>query len=325
MLNQKTILNGLGLTTRLMTRDYELESQYAEITEDLLRLAKDDKNARNTRSGKTFGSWDAALECDMRDGHFPLLHGKKVGTKSVIAELVSFLRGYDNAADFREMGTKIWDANANVTQGWLSNPARKGEDDLGRIYGVQWTDWQRPDGVPVNQIHQLIKGLIDNPFERGHIVSAWNVGELHLMALKPCHVMFQCYVDTDYCLHLKMFQRSADWFLGVPFNLASYGFLLLWLCQRTGYAPGKLKIEFGDYHLYANHVDQAKLYLDQRQDMENSVHKTDIDGQFLVMVAGNKMGEASSCVNKGVFEVNTSHFDVAGYTPRPAIDAPMAP
>lgn len=324
MLNQKMNLNGLGLTTRVMKRDYELECRYAEVTEDLLRRAKDDKNARNTRSGKTFGLWDTNLECDMRDGYFPLLFGKKVGLTSVIAELVSFLRGYDSASDFREMGTKIWDANANVSEGWLNNPARKGEDDLGRIYGVQWTDWKRAgDGAGINQIDALIKGLISDPFERSHLVSAWNVGELHLMALKPCHVMFQCYVDSDYCLHLKMFQRSADWFLGVPFNLASYGFLLLWLCQRTGYSPGKLKIEFGDYHLYANHQEAAKVYLEQRNQMESSPHGG--PGQFMVTVAGNKFGDPVNPTMRGCFGVNTSHFAVAGYDPKPAIPAPMAP
>lgn len=315
MLNQKLNVKGQELTIRQMQMPYALELDYVRTLEKMLDKYKANPEGRDTRSGKVHGLWDVDLECDLSDGFFPLLHGKKVAVKPVKGELCGFLGGATSAADFRALGCNIWDQNANETQGWLDNPARKGVDDLGRIYGAQWMDW-RSGSASTNQMTNLIDGLINQPYERGHIVSAWNVGEMHLMALKPCHVMFQCYVTEDGELNLKMFQRSADWFLGVPFNLASYGLLLLWLCQKTGYEPGKLKITFGDAHLYDNHIVAAHTYLDQWEKLNHQ--KVD---PFIVTVVGNKREPSDRCSRAP----DPHDFTVTGYAPMPAVPAPMAP
>lgn len=310
---QSLRLKGQGMVVRVMEAPRNLEEQYAVLLEKLLKKSKTFPQGRETRSGKVHSLWDENLECDLGAGEAPFLYGKSLPLKSVIGELCSFLHGHTNAADFREFGTKIWDANANETEGWLNNPARKGQDDLGRIYGAQWTDWPRA-GVPdarINQINGLIQSLITQPHERGHLVSAWNVGELHLMALKPCHVMFQCYVCDEGRLHLKMFQRSADWFLGVPFNLASYGLLLLWLSQRVGLRPGKLKITFGDLHLYDNHTVQANKYLSQYREVYSPQAKRRVPVWVAIAdVPGMPTPE---------------DFSITSYEPAPAIPAPMAP
>lgn len=308
---QRIKLNGQEATARVMEAPVNLEKQYAGLLEKLLQKSRAFPQGRETRSGKVHSLWDETLECDLGEGEAPFLFGKSLPLKSVIGELCSFLHGHTNAADFRAFGTKIWDTNANTTEGWLKNPARKGEDDLGRIYGAQWTDWPKAESVGerVNQISALIHSLTTQPKERGHIVSAWNVGELHLMALKPCHVMFQCYVCDEAKLHLKMYQRSADWFLGVPFNLASYGLLLLWLAQRVGLRPGKLKITFGDLHLYDNHLNQAHKYLAQFQDV----------------YLGKRRPPVWVAIADTPGMPTPDDFCVSGYEPAPAIHAPMAP
>lgn len=322
MLLQTFDVAGTRVNTYLTKRNYTAETEYANILQSLLDLAHTGE-ARMTRSGPVFAKFDTSVSCDMSEG-FPLLHGRKLPFKSIKAELCGFLKGCTSAAQFRILGTGIWDANANVTEGWLRNPARKGVDDLGRIYGAQWTDWPKADDprAAINQINQLIKGLIQDPFERAHIVSAWNVGELHLMSLKPCHVMFQCFVSDNHELSLKMYQRSADWFLGVPFNMpfnmASYGLLLLWLCQMTGYAPGKLKIEFGDYHLYDNHIEAAQTYLKQLETYEEKISEP-----LVMSVVGNKVPQ--EVIPDFIDAPDPQHFQLAGYRPMGAVSAPMAP
>lgn len=316
---QKLKLNGETATVRVMEAPVSLENQYANLLRKLLEKSRQFPQGRDTRSGKVHGLWDEDLVCDLGAGEAPFLYGKSLPLKSVIGELCSFLHGHTNAADFRNFGTNIWNANANQTPSWLENPARKGEDDLGRIYGAQWTDWPQtsPAATPrnVNQINEIIRTLTTQPKERAHLVSAWNVGELHLMALKPCHVMFQCYVCDEGRLHLKMYQRSADWFLGVPFNLASYGLLLLWLSQRVGRQPGKLKITFGDLHLYDNHKVQAQKYLDQLEELRLRSSKQGRGLDCPVWVA------ISDCTGMPT----PDDFCVSGYDPAPAIPAPMAP
>lgn len=318
MLTQKMNVKGNDLTTYQMRMPYVLEAAYILHLEQMLDKAKASPEGRDTRSGKVHGLWDLDLECDLGAGAFPLLHGKKVAGKPLRGELAAFLHGATNAADFRAFGCDFWDQNANETQGWLANPNRKGVDDLGRIYGAQWMGWKDHKGDPVNQMNDLVQGLICQPYERAHIVSAWNVGEMALMALRPCHVMFQCYVTDEGQLNLKMYQRSADWFLGVPFNLASYGLLLLWLCQKTGLDPGKLKITFGDAHLYDNHIEAAKTYLKQWESLNSQRDRLD---PFLVTVQANRADRGDIFVEPP----DANHFKISGYRSMPAVPAPMAP
>lgn len=252
---------------------------------------------RTAQRSKAVFSYNMSF--DLREG-FPMVTVKQVPFRSVIAELVGFIRGYKNAADFRSLGTTIWDANANQTPAWLASPYRHGEDDLGRIYGAQWRKWKSgPCAVPtgrqgsrqlgphsggrffrdggylanettsefkdltsylpeVDQLQNLIYALKHNPGDRRHIVTAWNPGELDQMALPPCHILFQCFVSNDGFLDLKMYQRSADIFLGIPFNIASYAALLTLLAHLTGYKPRFLHMDLGDTHLYENQIEGAK-------------------------------------------------------------------
>lgn len=240
-----------------------VEVQYLQLLRRLYHYAPPRPAARTTVP--TRGFFGATLVADLQQG-FPLLTTKRIPFSSVRAELQGFVRGYTSAEQFRFVGTKIWDANANQTPAWLNNPNRKGEDDLGRIYGAQWTSWRGPQGQHVNQIARLIRGLIENPFDRAHIVTAWNPGELDQMALRPCHTMFQCYVEGDLdkdtqTLSMAMYQRSADIFLGVPFNIASYALLLHMLAVSLGMSVGTLCINLGDVHLYENHEQAAKVQL----------------------------------------------------------------
>jgi thymidylate synthase len=179
---------------------------------------------------------------------FPLLTTKKVHTKSIIYELLWFLRGDTNVKWLNEHGVTIWDE-------WADK-----DGNLGRVYGAQWCDWRTADGRSINQIDQVIAQIKKNPDSRRHIVSAWNPGEIETMALPPCHTLFQFYVSEGE-LSCQLYQRSADIFLGVPFNIASYALLTLMVAQVCGLKPGDFVHTFGDLHLYANHVEQAKLQL----------------------------------------------------------------
>jgi thymidylate synthase len=285
---------------------------------ELLRYIRRNGQFRpNTRSGNTFGIFDARIVADLRDG-FPLLTTKKIPFMSIIAELLGFLRGFDSAAQFRELGTHIWDANANETPAWLANPSRKGEDDLGRIYGVQWRDWGG-----VDQIRRLLEGLTKDPLGRRHIVSAWNVDELHMMALPPCHVLFQCYVETSrdgkrpHVLHLKMTQRSADLFLGVPFNLASYATLLQMIAMAVGYEAGRVTIDMGDVHIYEDHLPQVDEQLSREPRLPPKLH---IDARWLDLAGRFPEGDFAEAFIKTEPEA----FQLNGYHPWPALPAKMA-
>lgn len=251
--------------------------QYLDMVQNVLAEGM----PRMSRTGeRTLGMFGGTFWHKMDDG-FPLITTKEVNFKAVAAELLGFIHGADSAATFRQFGTKIWDANANdpgrpeAPNAWLKNPHRKGPDDLGRIYGVQWRAWETaavefdregnriyPEGVDtVDQLQNLINGIRKDPFGRRHIVSAWNPGELDQMALPPCHVMFQCYVHADVDgtpqeISLQMYQRSADLFLGVPFNIASYALLLSMIGHVTDLRPKLLGIHFGDLHIYESHIPE---------------------------------------------------------------------
>lgn len=219
---------------------------YLHLLEDVLLKGE----LRDTRNSITITRFGLSFSHNLQKG-FPLLTTKKMSLLSIAAELAGFIRGFDNAAQFRKLGCNVWNANANEGE-WVNNPYRKGEDDLGRIYGVQWRDW----GKEVDQLTNLINEILHNPHSRRLLVSAWNAGELEQMALPPCHVMFQCFVSQGF-LDLQMYQRSADVFLGVPYNIASYALLMHLIGHVTGLKPRHLKICFGDIHLYEDHRQAA--------------------------------------------------------------------
>jgi thymidylate synthase len=182
---------------------------------------------------------------------FPLLTTKKLHLKSIIYELLWFLKGDTNIKYLNDHGVSIWDE-------WADEAG-----DLGHIYGYQWRSWPQPDGKKIDQISRVIHSIRNEPDSRRHIVSAWNVGELDKMALPPCHVLFQFYVGNGK-LSCQLYQRSADIFLGVPFNIASYSLLAMMIAQVTGLQPGEFIHTFGDAHIYLNHTDQVKLQLTRK-------------------------------------------------------------
>lgn len=215
---------------------------------DLLRLVLDSGHPKADRTGTgTLSVFGAQTRFNLSEG-FPLVTTKKVHTKSVIHELLWFLRGETNVESLKAAGVSIWNE-------WAA-----ADGSLGRVYGAQWTDWRAPDGRSINQITELIARLRKDPDSRRHIVTAWNPGEIHLMALPPCHTLYQFYVANGR-LSCQLYQRSADIFLGVPFNIASYALLTLMVAQVCGLEPGDFVHTFGDLHLYNNHLEQAKLQL----------------------------------------------------------------
>jgi thymidylate synthase len=187
------------------------------------------------------------MRFDLQEG-FPLLTTKKLHVRSILHELLWFLKGSTNVKYLRDNGVTIWDE-------WA-----KPDGELGPVYGYQWRSWPKPDGTHVDQITRVVESIKNNPDSRRHIVSAWNVGELDKMALPPCHLLFQFYVAGDK-LSCQMYQRSCDIFLGVPFNIASYAFLTMMMAQVTGLKPGEFVHTLGDAHIYLNHIDQVKLQL----------------------------------------------------------------
>lgn len=224
---------------------------------DLLRDVLDNGVGREDRTGTgTIGVFGRQTRYDLRDG-FPCLTTKKLHLRSIIHELLWFLKGDTNIGYLKDNGVTIWDEWADEN------------GDLGPVYGAQWRCWPGEDGRPIDQISKLMQGLRDNPWSRRHIVSAWNVALVDDMALPPCHTLFQfCVIpaqadkgETRHGLSLQLYQRSADLFLGVPFNIASYSLLLMMVAQVCGYEAREFVHTFGDLHLYSNHLDQARLQL----------------------------------------------------------------
>ena len=259
---------------------------------DLLRDVRHKGTPRMDRTGTgTVSVFGRQNRYDL-DAGFPLVTTKKVHVKSVIHELLWFLAGDSNVKYLKDNGVRIWDEWADEVTG-----------DLGPIYGVQWRSWNAPNGESVDQISRLIEGIRSNPHSRRHIVSAWNVADLDTMALPPCHTLFQFYVDEDR-LSLQLYQRSADLFLGVPFNIASYSLLLMMVAQVTGYRPGDFVHTLGDAHIYSNHFDQVEEQLARQPrplpQMRLDPTVTDI------------------------FDFRYEHFELFGYDPHPAIRAKVA-
>ena len=231
---------------------------------DLLQKVLDEGHWQANRTGIPTKRIDGAmLQFDLSKG-FPAVTTKRLAFKAVIAELVGFIRGYTSAEQFRELGCKVWDQNANENAVWLANPARCGHDDLGRVYGAQWRDWVPPYET-ANRIDQLANAIFEvehNPTSRRIIVTAWNPGELDVMALPPCHMMFQLLVDLENNkLSMCMYQRSCDLFLGIPFNIASYAALLHIIAAATNRNVGTLTMFLADVHIYRNHIEQVEEQL----------------------------------------------------------------
>jgi thymidylate synthase len=218
--------------------------QYLDLLSHVMEhgIEKGDRTGTGTLS--TFGY---QMRFDLTD-RFPLMTTKKLHLKSIIHELLWFLSGSTNVRYLKENGVRIWNEWADT------------DGNLGPIYGYQWRSWPAADGRTIDQVSSVVDSLKKNPDSRRHIISAWNVGEIEKMALPPCHILFQFYVAGDR-LSCQLYQRSADIFLGVPFNIASYALLTLMMAQVTGYKPGEFIHTLGDAHIYLNHTDQVRLQL----------------------------------------------------------------
>tara|TARA_R110002020_G_scaffold36134_5_gene108620 strand:- start:759 stop:1553 length:795 start_codon:yes stop_codon:yes gene_type:complete len=258
---------------------------------DLLRLVLDKGTDRDDRTGTgTRSIFGHQMRFDLGAG-FPVLTSKKLHLRSIIHELLWFLKGDTNIAYLKANGVSIWDEWADEN------------GDLGPVYGAQWRSWPGPDGTTIDQIAGVLAQIRAKPTSRRHIVTAWNPAEVDDMALPPCHCLFQFYVANGK-LSCQLYQRSADIFLGVPFNIASYALLTLMVAQVTGLEPGDFVHTLGDAHLYSNHVDQAHLQLTR-------------EPRALPVMRLNP--EVTD-----LFAFTYEDFKLEGYDPHPAISAPIA-
>jgi thymidylate synthase len=258
---------------------------------DLLRLVLEKGKAKTDRTGTgTLSVFGAQTRFDLRE-NFPLVTTKKVHFKSIVYELLWFLRGETNVRWLNDHGVTIWNE-------WADK-----EGNLGRVYGAQWRAWRGPDGKIIDQIAQVMAQIKARPDSRRHIVTAWNPAEVEGMALPPCHALFQFFV-LDGELSCQLYQRSADLFLGVPFNIASYALLTCLIAQVCGLKPGEFVHTFGDLHLYENHLNQAKEQLSRSfRPLPKLVLNPEI---------------------KDLAEVRYEDISLVGYDPHPAIKAPIA-
>ena len=261
--------------------------QYLDLLNHVLEHG--DKKEDRTGTG-TISVFGYQMRFDLSE-KFPLLTTKKVHLKSVIHELLWFLKGSTNIGYLKENGVSIWDEWADEN------------GDLGPVYGSQWRSWQTSDGRTIDQISNLIENIKNNPDSRRLIVSAWNVGEVDKMKLPPCHCFFQFYVANDK-LSCQLYQRSADIFLGVPFNIASYALLTLMIAQVTNLTPGEFVHTLGDAHIYSNHIEQVKQQLSR-------------DAKDLPIMKINPHV-------KDIFSFKFDDFEILNYDPHPLIKAPVA-
>ncbi len=259
--------------------------------QDLLRKILAEGTVKSDRTGTgTKSIFGYQMRFDLSEG-FPVLTTKKLHLRSIIYELLWFLRGDTNIRYLQEHGVTIWDEWADA------------EGNLGPVYGSQWRSWPTPDGRHIDQIAQVVESIRTNPDSRRLIVSAWNVAEVDRMALPPCHLLFQFYVAGGK-LSCQLYQRSADVFLGVPFNIASYALLTLMVAQVTGLEPGDFVHTLGDAHLYLNHLEQAELQL------------TRTPKPLPVMRINPEV--------RSIFDFRYEDFSLEGYDPYPSIKAPVA-
>lgn len=296
--------------------------QYLNLMRDVLENGTWQENRTGIRCITLPG---AMLKFDMADG-FPAVTTKKLAFKSVVGELIGFLRGETNVKAFQELGCKVWDGNATADY-WLKNPNREGEGDLGCIYGSMWRSWPDANWSEYQLVNrsshfdQVAKALHEvrfNPTSRRIIVTAWNPTELDKMALPPCHLMFQLipHVSTGK-LHMVMYQRSCDLFLGIPFNIASYATLLHLFAAWTGYTPGTLTMMLADVHIYENHLDQVREQL-SREPLP--LPKLAIDG--LSDTEPEELKKAS--LEQLLASLEPDDFMLFDYEHHPAIKAEMA-
>jgi thymidylate synthase len=261
--------------------------QYLDLMQHVLDTGVQKKNRTGVDTISTFGY---QTRYNLAEG-FPLVTTKKVHTKSVIHELLWFLRGDTNIKYLKDNKVSIWDE-------WADE-----DGNLGPVYGHQWRSWPAENGETVDQIGQLVEEIRTNPDSRRLIVSAWNPADIPRMALAPCHCLFQFYVAGDR-LSCQLYQRSADVFLGVPFNIASYALLTLMIAQVTGLKPGDFVHSFGDLHLYTNHLEQAKLQLSRKP---HALPRMELNPYV-----------------KDLFAFRYEDFELLDYTPDAAIKAPVA-
>ncbi len=259
---------------------------------DLLREIKEHGTLRSDRTGVgTYSLFGRQLRFNLDDG-FPLLTTKRVNFRAIIHELLWFLKGDSNVAYLNDHGVSIWDEWADPKTG-----------DLGPVYGVQWRSWTGADGRTIDQMTEVVNRIRTTPDCRRLVVSAWNVSDLPGMALPPCHVLFQFYVSGDR-LSVQLYQRSADIFLGVPFNIASYALLLMMVAQVTGLEAGEFVHTFGDVHLYRNHLEQADLQLGRKP---RPLPRMELPAE-----------------PRDLYSFSYDDFRIHGYDPHPAIRAQVA-
>jgi thymidylate synthase len=263
------------------------EQQYLDLLQKL--LTEGAKKSDRTGTG-TYSLFGHQMRFDLQEG-FPLLTTKKLHVKSIIYELLWFLKGDTNVQYLKEHGVSIWNEWADEN------------GSLGPVYGKQWRSWEGANGKTIDQISEAVKTIKNNPDSRRIIVNAWNVAEIEQMALAPCHCLFQFYV-ADGKLSCQLYQRSADTFLGVPFNIASYALLTMMMAQVCGLKAGEFVHTFGDVHLYTNHVEQAKLQMSRTP---NAFPELKINPEV-----------------KSIFDFKFEDFELANYNPHPHIKAAVA-
>jgi len=283
--------------------------QYLDMLQEVF-VWGDEIEGRNGTTRELFGLQN---QYDLASG-FPLITTKEMNTKSILGELIAFIRGYHKIKDFQSLGCNVWNANANSSY-WLDcsfmqqlkkdNP-KAADGELGRIYGVQWRNWTNAAGENTDQLLEMIEGIKKDPYGRRHIVVSYNPGELNYMCLPSCHAFFQVNITKAGKLNLKMYQRSADMFLGVPYNIASYAFLMLILCHQTGYIPGNFIHTFGSTHIYKNHYEQVEEQLIR---MPYALPQVSIDPDL--------------SPNCALEDYKPEHFIIKNYSHEPAIKATM--
>lgn len=256
--------------------------QYLDLLNHVMEYGVEKRDRTGTGTISTFGY---QMRFDLSD-RFPMMTTKKLHLKSIVHELLWFLSGSTNVKYLQENGVRIWNEWADAG------------GNLGPVYGYQWRSWPAADGRSIDQITSVARSLKNNPDSRRHIVSAWNVGEIEKMALPPCHILFQFYVAGGR-LSCQLYQRSADIFLGVPFNIASYSLLTLMMAQVTGYTPGEFIHTLGDAHIYLNHLDQVRLQLTREP------------RPLPVMTLNGEVHD--------IFSFKYEDFSLTGYDPHPAI------
>lgn len=261
--------------------------QYLDLLDKILKEGVDRPDRTGTGTRGIFGH---QMRFDLSKG-FPVLTTKKLHLRSIIHELLWFLKGETNIAYLKENKVKIWDDWADEN------------GELGPVYGSQWRSWPGPDGKHYDQISDILKSIQENPWSRRHIVSAWNVAEIENMALPPCHLLFQFHVANNR-LSCQLYQRSADVFLGVPFNIASYALLTMMIASVTGLEAGYFVHTLGDAHLYNNHLEQARTQLERSpKELPTMIFKTK---------------------RSSLFDYKFEDFELQGYDPHPHIKAPIS-